>query len=73
MIGLRHRFVVQSRGRRVRDVDWAPAAALLVRREAAAEVDWLEGGEVAFCRRLRAAGRRVLYVPEARAVAHDHM
>jgi GT2 family glycosyltransferase len=73
MIGLRQRFVVQSRGRRVRDVDWAPAAALLVRRAAAAEVDWLEGDEVAFCRRLRASGRRVLYVPEARAVAHEHM
>ena len=73
LIGLRRRFVVQSRGERVRAVDWAPAAALLVRREAAAEVDWLEGDEVAFCRRLRASGRRVLYVPEARAVAHDHM
>jgi N-acetylglucosaminyl-diphospho-decaprenol L-rhamnosyltransferase len=73
LVGLRNRLVVQSRGTRVRDVDWAPAAALLVRREAAAGVGWLEGDEVAFCRRLRTSGRRVLYVPEARAVAHDHM
>jgi N-acetylglucosaminyl-diphospho-decaprenol L-rhamnosyltransferase len=64
------RLLVQSRGDAVRSVDWAPLAALLVRRDAAAAVDWLEGGEVAFCRRLRAGGWRVLYVPEARAVHH---
>jgi GT2 family glycosyltransferase len=73
LVGLRRRFVVQSRGGRVREVDWAPAAALLVRREAAAAVDWLEGDEVAFARRLHAAGWRVLYVPEARAVHHEHL
>ena len=73
VVGLRRRFVVQSRGRRVRNVDWAPAAALLVRRETAAEVGWLDGEEVGFCRRLRAAGKRVLYVPEARAVHHQHL
>ncbi len=71
LIGLRQRFVVQSRGQRVREVDWAPAAALLVRRDAAEAVGWL-ADEVEFCLRLRAAGRRVLYVPDARAVAHDH-
>jgi GT2 family glycosyltransferase len=73
LVGLRRRFVVQSRGDRVRDVDWAPATALLVRREAAEAVGWLEGDEVGFCRRLRAAGRRVLYVPDARAVQHQHL
>jgi N-acetylglucosaminyl-diphospho-decaprenol L-rhamnosyltransferase len=70
LIGLR-RFVVQSHGNRIREVDWAPAAALLVRREAAAGVDWRDGDEVGFCRRLRAGGWRVLYVPEARAVHHE--
>jgi len=70
LAGLR-RFVIQSHGDRVREVDWAPAAALLVRREAAAGVDWRDGDEVDFCRRLRAGGWRVLYVPEARAVHHD--
>jgi N-acetylglucosaminyl-diphospho-decaprenol L-rhamnosyltransferase len=70
VIGLRRRFVVQSRGHAVRRVDWASAAALLVRRDAAEQVGWFEGDEVAFCRRLRAAGKQVLYVPEARAVHH---
>jgi GT2 family glycosyltransferase len=70
-LSIGRRFVVQSRGDAVREVDWAPAAALLVRREAAAAVDWLGSGEVEFCRRLRAAGWRVLYVPEARAVQHE--
>jgi N-acetylglucosaminyl-diphospho-decaprenol L-rhamnosyltransferase len=62
---------VQSRGPRVRDVDWARSAALLVRRDAAAAVGWFEPGEREFCRRLHGAGWRVLYVPDARAVAHD--
>lgn len=73
VVGLRRRFVVQSRGDRVREVDWAPAAALLVRRDAAEQVGWLDGDEVGFCRRLHAAGRRVLYVPDARAVHHERL
>src|SRR3954470_15540393 len=71
LIGLRRRLVVQSHGPRIRDIDWAPAAALLVRRDAAAAVDWIGSDEVGFCRRLHRAGWRVLYVPEARAVHHD--
>jgi GT2 family glycosyltransferase len=66
---LGRRFADQSRGDRVREVDWAPAAALLLRRDAAAGIDWSD--EVALCRRLRASGWRVLYVPEARAVHHE--
>jgi N-acetylglucosaminyl-diphospho-decaprenol L-rhamnosyltransferase len=65
------RPAIQSRGPRIRDVDWARSAALLVRRDAAAAVGWLEPSETEFCRRLRRAGWRVLYVPDARAVAHD--
>lgn len=71
LVGLRRRLVVQSHGPKVRDVDWAPAAALLVRRDAAAAVDWIGGDDIEFCRRLHDAGWRVLYVPEARAVHHD--
>jgi N-acetylglucosaminyl-diphospho-decaprenol L-rhamnosyltransferase len=67
----RRRFAVQSRGSRVRDVDWARSAALLVRRAAADEVGRHHAGEVEFCRRLHEAGWRVLYVPDARAVAHE--
>ena len=65
------RFLVQSRGDRVRDVNWAPAAALLVRRDAAAAVGWQGTDDMTFCRGLRDAGWRVLYVPEARAVHHE--
>jgi N-acetylglucosaminyl-diphospho-decaprenol L-rhamnosyltransferase len=70
-LGVMRRFFVQSRGDRVRDVDWAPAAALLVRRDAATAVGWQGADEMTFCRRLRDAGWRVLYVPEARAVHHE--
>jgi N-acetylglucosaminyl-diphospho-decaprenol L-rhamnosyltransferase len=72
LLGLRRRFVVQSHGRRIRDIDWAPISALLVRREAAAGIEWPDGDDVGFFRRLREAGWRVLYVPEARAVHHEH-
>jgi len=70
LVGLRRRFVVQSRGRRVRDVDWAPMSALLVRREVVAGIEWHDGDEVGLFRRLRAEGWHALYVPEARAVHH---
>jgi N-acetylglucosaminyl-diphospho-decaprenol L-rhamnosyltransferase len=66
---LGRRFACQSRGDRVREVDWAPAAALLLRRDAATGVDWND--EVSLCRGLWAGGWRVLYVPEARAVHHE--
>jgi GT2 family glycosyltransferase len=62
----------------VRRVSWAPAAALLVRRDAAAAAGSfnpaLGGGAAArdFCRRLRRTGTRLLFVPDARAVVHLH-
>lgn len=75
-----HRLLtVQSRGERVRGVDWCQSAALLVRREAAAEVDYLDpdffvySDEVDFARRLRDAGWRSLYVPQAAAVHHEQL
>jgi N-acetylglucosaminyl-diphospho-decaprenol L-rhamnosyltransferase len=71
LVGLKRRLVVQSHGPRVRTVDWAPITALLVRRDAAEAVAWVDAGEVEFCRRLHRAGWRVLYVPEARAVHHE--
>jgi hypothetical protein len=75
-----HRLlVVQSRGERTREVDWCQSSALLVRREAAAQVGYLDGDffvysdEVDFARRLRDAGWRSLYVPEALAVHHEQL
>jgi hypothetical protein len=74
--GLHDRLVVQSHGDRVRTVDWSSPTALLVRREPAAQdwfdpalVDSADGADLG--RRLRSAGRRVLFVPEARAVRHE--
>jgi N-acetylglucosaminyl-diphospho-decaprenol L-rhamnosyltransferase len=76
VLGLHRRRVVQSRGERVRRVDWCPPSALLVRGEAAAGIGWMDprfyaaGDGADFAKRLRAAGWHVLYVPEARAVSH---
>lgn len=76
---LHRRLTVQSRGREVRPVDWAQSSALLVRREAAAAVGYLDPelfvyyDECDFCRRLADAGWRTLFVPAAAAVHHDQL
>jgi N-acetylglucosaminyl-diphospho-decaprenol L-rhamnosyltransferase len=72
-------YTVQSRGTRVREVDWCQSAALLVRREPAAEVGYLDpdffvySDEVDFAWRLRKAGWSTLFVPAARAVHHEQL
>jgi N-acetylglucosaminyl-diphospho-decaprenol L-rhamnosyltransferase len=72
-------YTVQSRGERTRDVDWCQSSALLVRRAAAAEVDYLDprffvySDEVDFARRLRDVGWRSVYVPSAAAVHHEQL
>ena len=75
-----HRLLtVQSTGTRTREVDWCQSAALLVRRAAAEQVDYLDpdffvySDEVDFARRLRDAGWRSLYVPAAVAVHHEQL
>jgi N-acetylglucosaminyl-diphospho-decaprenol L-rhamnosyltransferase len=75
-----HRFfTVQSKGHHTREVDWCQSSALLVRREAAAQVDYLDADffvysdEVDFARRLRNAGWHSLYVPSAVAVHHEQL
>jgi len=76
---LHRRLTVQSSGTGIREVDWAQSAALLVRREAAAQVGWLDpaffvySDEVDFCRRLHDAGWRALYVPHAEAIHHEQL
>jgi N-acetylglucosaminyl-diphospho-decaprenol L-rhamnosyltransferase len=77
---LLHRvLVVQSHGTRTREVDWCQSAALLVRREAAAQVDYLDpaffvySDEVDFARRLRNVGWRSLWVPGAVAIHHEQL
>jgi N-acetylglucosaminyl-diphospho-decaprenol L-rhamnosyltransferase len=76
---LHRALTVQSRGKEVREVDWCQSAALLVRRRAAAEVDYLDpdffvySDEVDFARRLRDAGWVSLYVPAAAAIHHEQL
>jgi N-acetylglucosaminyl-diphospho-decaprenol L-rhamnosyltransferase len=72
-------YTVQSKGERTREVDWCQSSALLVRREAAAQVDYFDpdffvySDEVDFARRLRGAGWRSLYVPSAVAIHHEQL
>jgi GT2 family glycosyltransferase len=72
-------YTVQSGGDATREVDWVQSSAMLVRREAAEQVGWLDpdffvySDETDFCARLRRAGWRILFVPGAEAVHHDQM
>ncbi len=56
------------------DVDWVTGAALLVRREVFAEIGGLDEGffmyseELDWCRRIKQAGWRVVYYPDARVI-----
>jgi N-acetylglucosaminyl-diphospho-decaprenol L-rhamnosyltransferase len=75
-----HRLLtVQSRGTATRPVDWAQSSALMVRRQAAKAVGFLDPAffvyydECDFCKRLQDTGRRTLYVPSARAIHHDQL
>jgi GT2 family glycosyltransferase len=69
--------VVQSRGNVTREVDWATAAALLVRREALDDVGlfdedfFMYSEETDLCARLRAAGWGIEYFPEVTVVHHQ--
>jgi N-acetylglucosaminyl-diphospho-decaprenol L-rhamnosyltransferase len=72
-------FTVQSKGGTTRRVDWAQSSALMVRREAAAQVDYMDPAffvyydECDFARRLADAGWHSLFVPAAEAVHHDQL
>jgi N-acetylglucosaminyl-diphospho-decaprenol L-rhamnosyltransferase len=75
-----HRWLtVQSKGGATRRVDWAQSSALLVRREAGAEVDFMDPeffvyyDECDFAKRLAGAGWHSLFVPAAEAVHHDQL
>jgi N-acetylglucosaminyl-diphospho-decaprenol L-rhamnosyltransferase len=69
--------IVQSGGDETRDVDWAMAAALLLRRQALEEVGlfdeefFIYSEETDLCRRLRAAGWRTQYFPAVTVVHHE--
>jgi N-acetylglucosaminyl-diphospho-decaprenol L-rhamnosyltransferase len=76
---MHRRVTVESGGSGTRPVGWVQSSAMLVRREAAEHVGWLDPGffiysdETDFCKRLWDASWKILYVPSARAVHHDQM
>jgi GT2 family glycosyltransferase len=69
--------VVQSGGSETRDVDWAMAAALMLRREALDKVGlfdeafFIYSEETDLSRRLRSAGWRTQYFPQVTVVHHE--
>jgi N-acetylglucosaminyl-diphospho-decaprenol L-rhamnosyltransferase len=76
---LHRRLTVQSVGGATRRVDWGQSSALLVRRQAAAAVDYLDPAffvyydECDFAKRLDDAGWHSLFVPGAEAIHHDQL
>jgi len=76
---LHRRFTVQSKGNETRRVDWAQSSALMVRREAAAAVGYMDPAffvyydECDFAKRLAEAGWHSLFVPAAEAIHHDQL
>lgn len=72
-------FTVQSTGWETRKVEWAQSSALLVRREAATRVGYLDPAffvyydECDFAKRLADAGWHSLFVPDATAIHHDQL
>ena len=69
--------ILQSGGSETRDVDWAMAAALLLRREALDEVGlfdeefFIYSEETDLSRRLHRAGWRTQYFPQVTVVHHE--
>jgi len=76
---LHRRLTVQSKGGSTRRVDWGQSSALLVRREAAAAIGYMDPAffvyydECDFAKRLAEAGWHSLFVPAAEAVHHDQL
>ena len=72
-------FTVQSSGWETRKVEWGQSSALMVRREAASRVNYLDPtffvyyDECDFAKRLADAGWHALFVPDATAVHHDQL
>jgi N-acetylglucosaminyl-diphospho-decaprenol L-rhamnosyltransferase len=70
-------YVLDRPDDKVQDVDWVTGAALMARREAVEQVGPLDEGffmyseELDWCRRFRAAGWRVVYLPTARVIHYE--
>jgi GT2 family glycosyltransferase len=76
---LHRRLTVESKGSATCRVDWGQSSALMVRREAAAEIGYMDPAffvyydECDFAKRLAEAGWHSLFVPAAEAVHHDQL
>ena len=74
---LRHYYAQEQPDDAVQDVDWVTGAAMLARREAVAQVGGMDEGffmyseELDWCHRMRDAGWRIVYFPEARVVHYE--
>ncbi len=74
---LRHYYAQEQPDNMIQEVDWVTGAAMLARREIIAQVGGLDEGffmyseELDWCRRIRQAGRRIVYFPEARIIHYE--
>jgi hypothetical protein len=73
---LRRYYVLDRPDGEVQEVDWVTGACLLARRETIEEVGLLDEGffmyseELDWCRRIKAQGWEVVYLPTARVIHH---
>jgi GT2 family glycosyltransferase len=74
---LRRYYVLDQPDNAVLDVDWVTGAAMLARREAIQKVGGMDerffmySEELDWCRRIKAAGWRVVYHPAARVIHYE--
>jgi hypothetical protein len=74
---LNHYYARDLPDQAVEEVDWVMGAALLVRREVYEQVGGFDEGffmyseELDWCRRIKAAGWRVVYFPPAQVIHHE--
>lgn len=72
----RHYYMTDRPDNEVQEVDWVTGACLLARREAIEEVGLLDESffmyseELDWCRRIKAQGWKVIYLPSARVIHH---
>ena len=72
----RHYYIANRPDNEVQEVDWVTGAGLLARRETIEEVGLLDEGffmyseELDWCRRIKAQGWKVVYLPTARVIHH---
>lgn len=70
----RHYYITDHPDDEVQEVDWVTGACLLARRETIEEVSLLDEGffmyseELDWCRRMKAQGWKVVYLPTARVI-----